>query len=300
MGNKFLATIREVDLVVHVIRSYVDDDVVHVEGKVNPVADAEVVNLELILADLAHVQRRLERTTCSGEERGVLLKVEQALNKGLPARSIGLTAEERFAIKSMGLLSLKPVLYAFNVDEVDFTLNRAETMREAQEYLKKIQYCDLDTDSCTVVSAKLESELASLSIGERNEYLESMGVEGTPSASGVAADAYAEQLSYHSLPLLIKDLLGLGLLYTGPGVPAERSQTTKTHILASLRSLSALDFAGKLHGDIKKGFMQADIISAQDLIRYDSYTAAKEKGAVRMEGKEYTLQGDDVVLIKWK
>jgi len=115
LGNKFLATIREVDLVVHVIRSYVDDDVVHVEGKVNPVADAEVVNLELILADLAHVQRRLERTTCSGEERGVLLKVEQALNKGLPARSIGLTAEERFAIKSMGLLSLKPVLYAFNV-----------------------------------------------------------------------------------------------------------------------------------------------------------------------------------------
>jgi len=300
LGNKFLATIREVDLIIHVIRNYLDNNVIHVEGKVDPVMDAEVVNLELLLADLAHVQRRLERRTCAGEERAVLLKVAQALEQGLPARSIRLTAGEQFSIKSMGLLSLKPVLYAFNVGEEDFTLHRTEKNVESQEYLKKIQYSDLDTDSCTVVCAKLESELNALSTEERDEYLDSMGVKGTLLASGDAANTYAEQLSYHSLPLLIKDMLGLDLLYTGPGVPAERSQTTKTHILEKSKNLSVLDFAGKLHGDIQKGFMQADIISAQELIRYGGFAGAKEKGGIRMEGKEYTLQADDVVLIKWK
>ena len=120
LGNRFLATVRECDLIIHVVRSYIDEDVIHVDGKVDPVADAEVVNMELLLADLAHVQRRLERSTCIGDERGVLLKVEKGLKEGFPARSIGLSPEEALTIKSMGLLTLKPVVYAFNVDEVDF------------------------------------------------------------------------------------------------------------------------------------------------------------------------------------
>eukprot|EP00804_Cyclotella_cryptica_P020580 CCRYP_003424-RA/>CCRYP_003424-RA protein AED:0.28 eAED:0.28 QI:0/-1/0/1/-1/1/1/0/264 len=124
LGNKFLATVRECSIIVHVVRCYADNDVIHVDGKVDPVADAEVVNLELLLADLSHVQRRLEKSTCTGEEREVLQKVEIALENGLPAKSIGLSSEEMRLIKSMGLLTLKPVIYAFNVDEVDFALDR--------------------------------------------------------------------------------------------------------------------------------------------------------------------------------
>jgi len=298
LGNKFLATIRECDLIIHVVRNYIDEDVIHVDGKVDPVADAEVVNLELLLADLAHVQRRLERTSCIGEERDVLVKLEKGLENGLPARTMGLSFDECFAIKSMGLLTLKPVIYAFNLDEVDFALNRDESMKLAECYMKQIQYCDLETDSCMVVSAKLESEIGSLSAEERHEYLESMGVEcgDSDDASGTT---YADQLSYHALPLRVKDVLNFGIVYTGPGVPSERSQTTKTHILGA-NGMTVLDLAGKLHGDIRKGFMNAEAIEARELVQYDNYNAAKENGKIRMEGKEYLLRGEDVVLIKWK
>ena len=289
LGNKFLATVRECNLIVHVVRSYVDEDVIHVDGKIDPVADAEVINLELLLADLSHVQRRLEKKTCTGGERDVLLKVEKVLEEGYPARSLGLSNEEKFAIKSMGLLTLKPVIYAFNVDEIDYALNREESMELAKSYLEQIQYSNLDTDSCTVVSAKLESELSSLEGGERSEYLESLGCDRET----------AEQLSYQNLPLAVMKVLGLGLIFTGPGVAPERSQTTKTHILPS-NSITPLDLAGKLHGDIQKGFMHAEVIKSLDLIQYDSFSEAKENGSMRMEGKDYSLQNNDVVLIKWK
>ncbi|KAL9190104.1 hypothetical protein ACHAXT_007315 [Thalassiosira profunda] len=292
LGNRFLATVRECDVIVHVVRSYIDEDVIHVDGKVDAVADAEVVNLELLLADLAHVQRRLERNTCTGEEIDVLQTVEKGLEDGLPARSIGLSSEEQFAIKGMGLLTLKPVIYAFNVDEVDFLLNKGEATSSAEDSMRRIQYCDLETDSYLVVSAKLESELSRLSVKEREEYLGSVGIQST-------ADECTEQLSYVTLPLLVKDVLGLGLVYTGPGVPPERSRTTKTHILPS-SGLQADELAGKLHGDIKKGFVHADVVRADDLISSDSYNAAKDEGLMRMEGRQYTLQSEDVVLIKWK
>lgn len=288
LGNRFLATIRECDVIVHVIRNYVDDDVVHVHGKVDPVTDAEVVNLELILADLSHIQRRLEKSTCAGEERDVLLRVEKALECGVPARSIDLSTVEESAVKCLGLLTLKPVIYAFNVDEVDFALNRDESMKMAEECVKRLQYCDLDRDSCLVVSAKLESSICSLSTEKRNDYLKTIGIECNP------------QLSYHKLPLLVKEVLNLALVYTGPGVPRERSQTTKTHILASSDGITALDLAGKLHGDIQKGFIRAEVINSIDLIEYENYSAAKDGGRIRMEGKEYIITAGDVVLIKWR
>eukprot|EP00584_Thalassiosira_punctigera_P004459 CAMPEP_0172538686 /NCGR_PEP_ID=MMETSP1067-20121228/10031_1 /TAXON_ID=265564 ORGANISM="Thalassiosira punctigera, Strain Tpunct2005C2" /NCGR_SAMPLE_ID=MMETSP1067 /ASSEMBLY_ACC=CAM_ASM_000444 /LENGTH=431 /DNA_ID=CAMNT_0013324233 /DNA_START=28 /DNA_END=1320 /DNA_ORIENTATION=+ len=294
LGNKFLATIRECDLIIHVVRNYIDEHVIHVDGKVDPVVDAEVVNLELLLADLSHVQRRLERRTCTGEERDVLLKLEKGLENGLPARTIGLSSQESFAIKSMGLLTLKPVIYAFNVDEVDFLLNREESMKSAEACMNQIQYCDLEADSFLVVSAKLESDLSSLSTKERNEYLESMGVECNLDASG----ACNGQLSYHMLPLLVKDVLDVNIVYTGPGVPPERSQTTKSHILSS-GGMTVLDLAGKLHGDIQKGFMHAEAIEAKELMQYDNYSAAKDDGVIRMEGRDYKVQESDVVLIKW-
>ena len=293
LGNKFLATIRECDIIIHVVRSYIDDDVIHVDGKIDPISDSEVVNLELLLADLSHVQRRLEKTTCVGEERDVLVRVEKALNNGMPGRSVGLTSDEAFTIKSMGLLTLKPVIYVFNVDEVDFALNRDETTKLAEAYMKQIQYCDLEKDSYLIVSAKLEAEMSSLTEDERIEYMESIGIECSDS------DAIGKFLSHNTLPLSVKNVLDLKSVYTGPGVPSERSQTTKTHILAS-NSMSALDLASKLHNDIKKGFMHAEVINSSDLIQYDNYNAAKDDGSIRMEGKEYILEDGDVAYIKWK
>ena len=287
LGNKFLATVRECDIIIHVVRNYEDEDVIHVDGKVDPVADAEVVNMELLLADLAHVERRLERTTCVGDERNVLLKVQKCLEDGLNARSVGLTYEEKQSIKSMGLLTLKPVLYAFNTDEVDFTLNKEETIDQVEVFMSRIEFCDQQTDSYTLVSAKLESEVALLSIEERNAYLESIGVECTT------------PLTYHTLPLLVKDILGLSLAYTGPGVPPERSMTTKTHIVQE-RGLKAVELAGKLHGDIERGFIHAEVVDARDMIKYENYNASKDDGKVRMEGKDYSVQDNDVVLIKWR
>lgn len=293
LGNRFLATVRECDLIIHVVRSYIDEDVIHVDGKVDPVADAEVVNMELLLADLAHVQRRLERSTCIGDERGVLLKVEKGLKEGFPARSIGLSPEEALTIKSMGLLTLKPVVYAFNVDEVDFTMNKQEALRAAEECMRQIQYCDLKTDAFTVVSAKLECELGLLGLEDRNAYMESISIDDSAPSSG-----YVEQLSYHTLPLLVKDVLGLSLVYTGPAVPPERSQTTKAHLISS-SGTTASDLAGKLHSEIQKGFICADVTNVTELVQYESYNAAKENGVVRMEGKQYVLMDGDVIYVRW-
>jgi len=289
LGNRFLATVRECDVIVHVVRSHRDGNVIHVHGKVDEVEDAEVVNLELVLADLSHVERRLGRgASCAGMEREVLMKVREGLEEGLPARSMGLTNEEEKSIRSMGLLTLKPVIYAFNVDEVDFTMNRSEALEQITGYMRQIQYCDLGKDQCVLVSAKLESELAELSLVERGEYLRDLGVEFDDI-----------ELCHCTLPLLIKDQLGLSLVYTGPGVPAERTQTTKMHVLRS-NEISALDFAGKLHKEIRDGFMFAEVTNCFDLVQFESYGEAKDAGNVRMEGKEYVIRDGDVVFIKWK
>ena len=301
-GNRFLATVRECDLIVHVVRSYIDDDVVHVDGKVDPVSDAEVVNLELLLADIAHVKRRLEKISCPNDEREVLSTIEAALERGEPARSIGLTDAEAFLIKSMGLLTLKPVIYAFNVDDIDYTLNRDETFELVKGYMKQIQYCDLDTDSCMLTSAKFESELGSLNLEERNEYLASFlgddDDDDDDDDDTTNSDDISEKLSYHTLPLLVKDIMNLSLVYTGPGVPVEKSQTIKTHVISS--ETTAHDLAGKLHGEIQRGFIRAEVTDAIDLIQHDNYSEAKNEGNVRNEGKDYMIQNNDVVLIKWK
>ena len=292
LGNQFLATVRECNLIIHVVRCYEDEDVIHVDGKVDPIGDAEVVNLELLLADLAHVQKRLEKSSCMDQERESLLKIEKGLENGQPARSLGLSPEEEFSIKSMGLLTLKPVIYAFNVDEVDYLFDKQANDELARSYLKQLQYCDLDKDSYAVVSAKFESEFSIKSKEDRHDYLNSIGIDDTECE-------IEEKMSYNKLPLLVKEVLDLSLVYTGPGVAPERSQTTKTHIVVS-GSLSVLGLAGKLHGDIQKGFMNAEVIDASDLIRHETYAAAKESGSIRMEGKDYMLQSNDVALIRWK
>lgn len=291
LGNRFLGTLRECRALCHLTRAFDDESVVHVDGKVDPVGDIEAIALELLLADEAHVERRLERgDKVPKEERAVLEKVAKGLALGKPARSLQLTKEEQFHIRGMGLLTLKPVLHAFNVDECDYLLDREATMERIQsEILTKLEFFDPSTDVWTIVSAKVESEMVEKSPEELEEYLESLGVE---------EDFDRNLLSYHQLPLLAANILDLKLIYTGPGVPPERSRTTKAHLLSG--PLTAEGLAGRIHGEIQRGFIRAEVIQAANLLEHESYNAAKDTGSIRLEGREYELENDDVVCIKWK
>lgn len=300
LGNRFLASLRECDAICHIIRAFEDPNVVHVDGQVDPVSDANVIGLELILADLAHVERRLEKTTCSGVERATLESIAESLEKGIPARDLQLSKEDLLSIKSMGLLTLKPFLYVFNVDEVDFCY-REQALETARERLQLIPYCDLETkDNFTIVSAKMEANLGEKPRETQLSYLQDMGME-------FEKDDQLEGIrSYNVMPTMVQRLLNLGLVYTGPGVASSRSQTTKAYMIDSGggastgRATTAHDFSGRLHGDIRKGFTRAEITKAEALLKYDSYVAAKDAGIVRTEGRDYILQPDEVVYIKWK
>ena len=273
---------------------------------VDPVADAEIVHMELLLADLEHVQRRLDRTistatsttSCQGRmERDVLLRIEEALERGLPAKFLNLSSDELFSVKSMGILTLKPVLYAFNVDEVDFTLGRKEADERVKSILHSISHCDPETDTYALVSAKMEAELAE-SLATRELQLHHFN--NVLGMDLVSVHDLEDLLSHYVLPNKIKQLLNLAVAYTGPGVPPERSQTTRAHLFAPSLGWTAHDLAGKLHGDIQKGFIRAEIVSAPLLLQNNSYLAAKEAGCIRTEGRNYCLASNDVILVKWK
>lgn len=299
LGNRFLATLRECDALCHLVRTFPDPNVIHVDGAVDPTADSEAINLELLYADLAHAQRRLEKTTCINVEKNTLLQVVEGLEKGVPARSLNLSNEELQSIKSMGLLTLKPVLYVFNVDEVDFCY-RTQAEEDAKSILESIQYCDPNVDQYAIVSAKLEAELGlKNSKEEQLTYLEEeLGMEFDCDDE---REKIQEIFSYNILPRMILKLLNLFMVYTGPGVPIERSRTTKAYILSQSRQpMTAYNFAGRLHGEIQKGFIHAEVTSATDLMLHESCAAAKQAGSVRTEGADYVLAANDVILIKWK
>lgn len=295
LGNRFLATIRECNAICHLIRYFEDPDIIHVDGRVSPKDDAEVVNLELVLADTAHIERRLEKTTCRGEERLALEKLLLELQKGIPARAVGLTPDEEFSIKSMGLLTLKPVIYVFNVDEADFLLARDDVLASARDIFNNIQYCDPGRDMYTVVSAKVEAAVSALDDpNTQKEYFKSLGVELE------AGEALEELMSYSVLPNMLLKLLDLFIVYTGPGVPPERSKTLKSHLFSKISTPTTIQLAGRLHGEIERGFIRAEVIPAPLLLQFESYNDAKETGTVRTEGKDCILEDNDVVLIKWK
>jgi len=295
LGNRFLATLRECDAICHLVRVFADVDIIHVDGAVDPVEDAEVINLELVLADLAHTERRLAKTTCQGLERETLERVQAGLKEGVPARAAGLTESQAFSIKSMGLLTLKPVLYALNVDDVDLLLDRDQAMARGKEMLSCIQYCDPSTAMFTLVSAKIEAELSAKDSKEQAAYLQDLGVELL-----VEKGQEVDRLLCHTvLPGKIRELLDLGLIYTGPGVPLERSRTTKAYLVRN-GSWTVDDLAGRLHGDIQNGFLRAEVTPASRLLEHDNYLSAKEAGCIRTEGRDCILNSGDVVLIKWK
>jgi ribosome-binding ATPase len=276
LGNQFLANIREVDAIVHVVRCFDDDDIIHVSGSVDPIRDIEVINLELALADLSQVERRIERTRKQARsskeaqaELAVLEKLQQALNEGLPARQVELTEEEAEPIKFLGLMTLKPIVYAANVSEDDLSTGN-DWVEQVKTFAKS------DRAQVVIVSAQVESELVELSEAERKDFLESLGVEDGGLKSLI-------QATY--------DLLGLRTYFTsGP------KETRAWTIRAGMKAPQA---AGVIHTDFERGFIRAETVAYQDLVNTGSMNGAKEKGLVRSEGKEYIVQEGDVLLFRF-
>lgn len=276
LGNKFLANIREVDAIAHVVRCFDDDDIIHVSGSVDPLRDIEIINLELALADLAQVERRIERAKKQAKndkdiqlEVAVLEKIITPLNDGKPVRQIELTEEENLAIKHLGLLTNKPIIYAANVSENDLATGNS-WVEQVKEFAAK------ENAKVVVVSAQVESELIELTPEERQDFLESLGV------------------SEGGLKSLIKatyELLGLRTyLTTGP------EETRAWTIIAGMKAPQA---AGVIHTDFEKGFIRAETVAYEDLVKNGAMSAAKEKGLVRSEGKEYVVQEGDVMLFRF-
>ncbi len=279
LGNQFLANIREVDAIVHVVRCFEDPDVQHVAGAVDPVRDREIINIELGLADLATVEKRLDktaRTARSGDpqaklEQRLLERVRDALAAGRPARSVTPTDEEAAAYRTFNLLTAKPVLYAANVGENEIAAgNRfVDELRTAVER---------DGESAEVVtfSAKVEAELAELAPEDRKDFLDSLGI----SESGLDRLAHA---AYH--------LLGLQSYFTA-GEKEVRAWTIH-------RGDKAPAAAGVIHSDFEKGFIRAETVAYDDFVRVGGWKPAREQGLSRAEGKEYVVQDGDVLLFRF-
>jgi hypothetical protein len=276
LGNQFLANIREVDAIVQVVRCFDDDDIIHVSGSVDPARDIEVINLELGLADLAQIERRLERARKQAKGNKDILVEVAALEKLLPvldgggaARQVELSEEEEVLIKPLGLLTRKPIIYAANVSEDD--------LATGNDWVKQVEaIAQKEKAGVVVISAQVESELVDLSEDERSDYLSALGVE---------------EGGLKSLIKATYELLGLRTyLTTGP------QETRAWTIQAGMKAPQA---AGIIHSDFERGFIRAETVAYADLIAAGSMSAAKEKGQVRSEGKDYVVQEGDVVLFRF-
>ncbi|MGE5657912.1 MAG: redox-regulated ATPase YchF [Actinomycetota bacterium] len=276
LGNQFLSHIREVDAIVQVVRCFENDDIIHVAGSVDPLRDIEVINLELILADLAQIERRLDRTRKQARgnkeaqlELPALEKLATILNEGKPGRQCSLTEEEAEAIKGLGLLTRKPIIYAANVSEEDLATGNS--------YVEQVRaVAAKENAKVVVVSAQVESELVELPEEERADFLASLGVQ---------------EGGLKSLIRATYELLGLRTYFTS-GPKETRAWTIQAGMLAP-------QAAGVIHSDFERGFIRAETVSYQDLVATGSMNAAKEKGLVRSEGKEYVVQEGDVMLFRF-
>lgn len=275
LGNEFLGTIRQCDAIVHVVRCFVDDDVHHVDGSVDPVRDAELINLELAFADFAQVEKRLQRVKkdrkADANELNALEKLYGVLENGEPARKVDLADEEELSIKSLGLLTRKKMIYAANVADED--------LAEGNEMVEKLKVvAESEGAKVVVVSAQVESELVDLADEDRAEFLESLGVtlEGT-GLRKLVKEAY--------------DLLGLQTYYTS-GPTESRAWTIK-------QGWTAPKAAGVIHNDFERGFIRAETISYEHLVECGSEASAKSKGLLRSEGKDYVVQEGDVILFRF-
>ncbi|KAI0561263.1 GTP-binding protein YchF [Gracilaria domingensis] len=278
LGNKFLANIRECDAIVHVVRCFEDEDVIHVSGSVDPVRDIETINLELALADMAQVEKRRTKVKSKrgrGEispfEVSALDKVAVALDEGRAARSVDLAEEELDALKPLGLLTLKPVVYAANVCD--------EELAGGNPYVDEVRrYAEAERAGVIVVSAQVESELVGLDRSERGEFLEALGVT-------------EDECGLRALVRATYELLGLQTYFT--------SGKSETKAWTIRRGMKAPQAAGVIHNDFERGFIRAETISYKDLCLCGSEKNAKEKGMMRSEGKEYEVKDGDVMLFRF-
>ncbi len=276
LGNQFLANIREVDAIVHVVRCFEDDDIIHVSGSIDPIRDIEVITLELALSDLAQLEKRIERARKQARtdkniqaEVEAIEKILPVLNEGQPARQVDLTEEEELLIKPLGLLTRKPIIYAANVSEDD--------LATGNEYVEKVRALAANEDAeVVIISAQVEAELIELPEEERGEFLESLGVE---------------EGGLKSLIRATYDLLGLRTYFT-TGPKETRAWTIRAGMLAP-------QAAGVIHTDFERGFIRAETVAYNDLVGNGSMNAAKDKGLVRSEGKEYVVQEGDVMLFRF-
>ncbi len=275
LGNKFLANIREVDAIVHVVRCFDDSNIIHVEGNIDPARDIETIDLELILADLESVEKRIDRVTKAlrGDKKyqaelDMWVRIKEALENGKSARSVELSEEEKEMAKDLSLLTMKPIIYAANVAEDDF-VNGIEN----NPYVKAVEeIAARDNAEVLPISARIEEEISQLEDDEKGIFLEDMG------------------LTESGLDRLIKKsykLLGL-ISYLTAGTPEVRAWTIT-------EGTKAPQAAGKIHTDFERGFIRAEVISFENLMACGSMAAAKEKGLVKSEGKEYVMKDGDIV-----
>ena len=278
LGNKFLSHIRETDAIVEVVRCFEDSNVVHVDGSVNPIRDIETINLELIFADIETVNKRLDKARKNLKadkkyqiEIDLLEKILKTLEEGKSARTLEFNEDEQELVKDMFLLTTKPILYIANVSEEQLeNAENDELVKQVKEYASK------ERAEVIPLCVKIEEELSGLEDDDKKEMLEALGLE----ESGL--DKVIKK-SY--------DLLGLMSFLTA-GEPEVRAWTIK-------KGTKAPQAAGKIHSDIERGFIKAEVVSYNDLIKEGSMVAAKEKGLVRSEGKEYIMQDGDIVLFKF-
>ncbi len=279
LGNQFLSHIREVDAIVEVIRCFEDPNIVHVDGSVDPLRDIETINLELILSDLEMIERRLSRIASQARvdvklrpEAELLEKIKETLEAGKSARVLDLSDDEKLILRNYQLLSSKPIIYAANVSEDD-----AATAYEDNEHVQTIkEYAAKEDAEVIVISARIEEEMLLLDDEEKAEYLESMGVKESGLDSLIKA-------SY--------SLLGL-ISFITTGEKETRAWTIK-------KGTKAVDAAGKIHSDISRGFIRAETITYEKLVEAGSMVAAREKGLVRQEGKDYIVKDGDVILFRF-
>ena len=278
LGNKFLSHIREVDAICQIVRCFEDPNVIHVDGSVNPLRDIETINLELIFADLETLDKRLDKAKKNLKadkkyqaEIDLIEKLKENLNNGIPARAVECNEDEQELVKDMFLLTSKPIIYIANISEEQIqTADDEEMVKQVKEYAAK------EHAEVIPLCVKIEEELSGLDDSDKKEMLDALGLEES------------------GLDKLIKksyDLLGLMSFLTA-GETEVRAWTIK-------KGTKAPQAAGKIHSDFERGFIKAEVVSYNDLMKEGSMLAAKEKGLVRQEGKEYVMQDGDIVVFKF-
>ena len=279
LGNKFLSNIREVDAIVHVVRCFEDTNIIHVDGNINPKRDIETIDLELIFSDAEIIERKVERTKklIKGDKKyaidlAFLEKLLEHLNNGKPARSFEMTEEEKEILKDVPLLSMKPVIYAANLSDKDFS----NGIEDNKYYNQVKEIAEAEGSAVLPICAQIEAEISDMNDEDKQMFLEDLGLE-ISGLNRIIKTGYS--------------LLGL-ISFLTAGEPEVRAWTIT-------KGTKAPQAAGKIHTDFEKGFIRAEVVAFDDLIECGTMTAAKEKGLVRSEGKEYVMKDGDIVLFRF-